>query len=348
MDACALGCAPLMTKKKAPTIRTVAAKAGVGVGTVSRVLNGGPVSPELAEKVMRAVSSLAFTPHPAARGLANRQAYTIGLVVNSIRGSWFSELIAGVEEALLPSRRSVVIGTLRLTGKYDASVIHAWLQERRVDGILFVRCSKRELPLLEAAKAKRLPVALIAPDAHGDALFEVHAQNVAGGEIAAKHLWDLGHRRIAFLGGPRVSRDTQERLKGVKSVFRKLGGETPDPVWFATNYYTDGGHEVVERFLKLEKRPTAVVCASDALALGFAKGVLDAGLRIPDDVSLIGFDNSPEGEMFWPGLTSIAQPSREMARAACEALVAHLDGKAAATKTHFDMQLCVRESTRAI
>lgn len=337
-----------MTKKKAPTIRTVAEKAGVGVGTVSRVLNGGPVSSELTQKVMRAVTSLGFTPHPAARGLANRQAYTIGLVVNSLRGSWFSELIAGVEEALLPSRRSVVIGTLKLTGKYDDSVIHAWLQERRVDGILFVRSSKRELPLLEAASAKKLPVALIAPDAHGKALFEIHAQNVVGGELAAEHLWDLGHRRIAFLGGPRASRDTQERLRGVKNVLRKLGGDPPDPIWFASNYYTDGGHEVVEQFLRLKRRPTAVVCASDALALGFAKGVLDAGLRIPKDVSLVGFDNSPEGEMFWPGLTSVAQPSREMARSACEALLAHIDGKTVATQTHFDMQLCVRESTRRI
>lgn len=337
-----------MTKKKAPTIRTVAAKAGVGVGTVSRVLNGGPVSPELVEKVTRAVASLGFTPHPAARGLANRQAYTIGLVVNSIRGSWFSELIAGVEEALLPSRRSVVIGTLRLTGKYDASVIHAWLQERRVDGIVFVRCGKRELPLLQAASSKRIPVALIAPDVHGEALLEVHAKNVIGGELAARHLWDLGHRRIAFLGGPKVSRDTQERLKGVKNVLRKQGGDPLDPVWFASNYYTDGGHEVVEQFLALKKRPTAVVCASDALALGFAKGILDAGLRIPDDVSLVGFDNSPEGEMFWPGLTSVAQPSREMAKAACAALVAHIENKPATTNTDFEMNLCVRASTRAV
>lgn len=336
-----------MAEKKAPTIRTVAAKAGVGVGTVSRVLNGGPVSPELVEKVTRAVAALGFTPHPAARGLANRQSYTIGLVVNSIRGSWFSELISGVEEALLPSRRNVVIGTLRLTGKYDASVIHAWLQERRVDGILFVRCSKRELPLLEAASAKRIPVALIAPDARGEALFEVHAQNVIGGELAAKHLWDLGHRSVAFLGGPKVSRDTQERLKGVKNVFRKLGGQV-DPIWFASNYYTDGGVEVVEEFLALKRRPTAVICASDALALGFAKAILDAGLRIPDDVSLVGFDSSPEGEMFWPGLTSVAQPSREMAKAACEALVAHIDGKAAAAKVDFEMNLCVRDSTRAV
>lgn len=337
-----------MTKKRVPTIRTVAQQAGVSVGTVSRALNQGPVSPELAEKVKRAIDALGFIPHPAARSLAKRQSHTIGLVVNSSRGSWFSELIAGVEEALLPSRRSVVIGTLRLTGEYDDSVIRAWLQERRVDGLLFVRSSKRESSLLDAANANNIPVALIAPDVHGKSMLEVHAKNTTGGQIAAQHLWDLGHRRIAFLGGPKSSSDTQARLKGVREVFRQNGAPPPDMVWFASNYYTDGGRDLVKPFLSLGRRPTAVICASDALALGLAKGLLEAGMRIPDDVSLVGFDNSPEAETFWPGLTSVAQPTREMAKAACAALLAHIDGKLAAVKNEFELSLCIRNSTKPI
>lgn len=336
-----------MTKKRIPTIRTVAQEAGVSVGTVSRALNHGPVSPELAEKVKRAIDALGFTPHPGARSLAKRQSHTIGLVVNSTRGSWFSELIAGVEEALLPSRRSVVIGTLRLTGEYDDAVIRAWLQERRVDGLLFVRSSKRESSLLEAASASNIPVALIAPDVHGKAMLEVHAHNTTGGRLAAQHLWDLGHRRIGFLGGPKASSDTQARLKGVREVFRQNGGSPPQ-VWFASNYYTDGGRDLVNPFLALSQPPTAIVCASDALALGLAKGLMQAGLKIPDDVSLVGFDNSPEAETFWPGLTSVAQPTREMAKAACAALVAHIDGKLVAVKNEFELSLCVRNSTRAL
>lgn len=337
-----------MTKKRIPTIRTVAQVAGVSVGTVSRALNHGPVSPELAEKVKRAIDALGFIPHPAARSLAKRQSHTIGLVVNSTRGSWFSELIAGVEEALLPSRRSVVIGTLRLTGEYDDSVIRAWLQERRVDGLLFVRSSRRETPLLEAASASDIPVALIAPDVHGKAMLEIHARNATGGQIAAKHLWDLGHRRLAFLGGPKTSSDTQARLKGVREVIRQNGGSPLRHVWFASNYYTDGGRALVQDFLALSQRPSAIICASDALALGLAKGLLESGLRIPDDVSLVGFDNSPEAETFWPGLTSVAQPSREMARAACAALLAHIDGKLVAVKNDFELSLCVRNSTKRV
>jgi LacI family transcriptional regulator len=336
-----------MTKKRVPTIRTVAHEAGVSVGTVSRALNHGPVSPELAEKVKRAIDALGFIPHPAARSLAKRQSHTIGLVVNSTRGSWFSELIAGVEEALLPSRRSVVIGTLRLTGEYDDSVIRAWLQERRVDGLLVVRNSKRETPLLEAARANDIPVVLIAPDVHGKGTLEVHARNSKGGQLAAKHLWDLGHRRIAFLGGPKTSSDTLARLKGVREALKK-NGATPEPVWFASNYYTDGGRDLVKRFLALPERPTAIVCASDALALGLAKGLLEAGLKIPEDVSLVGFDNSPEAEMFWPGLTSVAQPSREMARTACSALVAFIDGQVVEVNNEFELTLCIRNSTRAL
>lgn len=129
---------------------------------------------------------------------------------------------------------------------------------------------------------------------------------------------------------------------------RKASGGVVEPVWFASNYYTDGGRDCVKPFLALSQRPTAVVCASDALALGFAKGLLEAGLKIPDDLSLVGFDNSPEAETFWPGLTSVAQPTREMAKAACVALLAHIDGKLVTVKNEFELSLCVRSSTKAI
>src|SRR5690606_2189748 len=101
--------------------------------------------------VQKSIAELRFTPTPAAQGLATRRASTVGLVVNSTRGSWFSELIAGVEEALGHSRRSVLIASLRLTGSYNQSVVSSWIQEKRVDGLLFVRCSERERPLLRAA-----------------------------------------------------------------------------------------------------------------------------------------------------------------------------------------------------
>jgi len=331
-----------------PTIRTVARQAGVGVGTVSRVLNGGSVSAVSRERVLRAIDALGFTPHTAARGLATNRTSTVGLVVNSTRGSWFSELIAGVEEALLPSRRSVLLGSLSLTGTYDPSSVEAWIRERRVDGILFVRAARRQSRLVAKARDAGLPIALIAPDEHTPAAVTVECDNVAGAALVAEHLADLGHRRIAFVGGPNASRDTRNRLRGVIEGLGRRGVSLPEAqVEFAEHYYWEGALPFADRFLRLpvSKRPTAVALASDALALGFMHALLDAGVRVPADVSVVGFDGAPEGELCWPGLTTVEQPSRRMARDACSALLQRIDGDDDVSTISYEARLIVRGSS---
>ncbi len=332
-----------------PTIRTVAKHAGVAVSTVSRVINGGSASKSTQERVQKSIAELRFTPTPAAQGLATRRASTVGLVVNSTRGSWFSELIAGVEEALGHSRRSVLIASLQLTGSYNQSVVSSWIQEKRVDGLLFVRCSDRERPLLRAAAKAKIPVALIAPDVVSRAQVVVRCRNIDGGVAIARHLLELGHERFAFVGGPEGSRDTIERYQGVKQELERHGVKLPSSsVWFGSNYYSEMGVEYAKRFSRrsVATRPTAVIFANDAMALGFSKAVLEHGLRVPQDVSITGFDDSPEAALVWPGLTTIAQPSRRMAAGACHALLKRIDddGRQRAESFTYDVQLVVRES----
>jgi len=314
----------------APTIRTVASLAGVGVGTVSRVLNGGPVSSLARDKVNHAIKELGFFPMTAARGLATRKTSTVGLVVNSTRGSWFSELLAGVEQALSVSRRSVLLASLRLTGEYDSSAVEAWVQERRVDGILFVRSSRRERGLIHAARNAGLPIALIAPDEQTQADVIVGCNNDKGGELLATHLAQLGHERFAFVGGPSGSRDTRDRLRGFLRGLQQMGRSLPRARFtFAASYYAEAARPDAQRFLNMPEsaRPTAVVLASDAMALGFIKVLLEGGVRVPDDVSIAGFDGVPDGELYWPALTTVAQPTRRMAQGACEALLNRIDGR---------------------
>lgn len=336
--------------RSVPTIRTVAKHAGVAVSTVSRVINGGSASKRTQVKVQEAITTLGFTPTLAAQGLASRRSSTVGLVVNSTRGSWFSELIAGVEEALGSSRRSMLIASLRLTGSYDQSVVSGWIREQRVDGLLFVRCSPREMPLLKDAAKARIPVALIAPDVTTPAEVVVRCRNLDAGELITRHLMQLGHRRFAFVGGPESSRDAMDRLLGVKQTLAANGLNLPDSaIFFGRNFYPESGAEYALRFCELAEsdRPTAVICASDAVALGFAKAVLERGLRIPEDVSVSGVDDSPEAALFWPGLTSVAQPSRQMAAGACQALLEHIkDGPSHQAESVFtyDVHLVVRQS----
>lgn len=346
--------APTMPRRPAtsaveplPTIRTVASYVGVGVGTVSRVLNGGPVSAEVREKVKLAIQELGFAPMTAARGLAMRKSSTVGLVVNSTRGAWFAELLAGIEQALAPSRRSVALASLRLTGDYDASVVEAWIQERRVDGLLFVRSSRKERGLIRAARAVGLPVALIAPDEHTRAEVRAGCDNEMGGELLAKYLCDLGHERLAFVGGPGDSRDTRDRVRGFERGLRSAGRSLPPSrLMLEESYYAEAAHPYAKRWLTLSAsaRPTAVVLASDAMALGFMHVMLEAGIRIPEDVSIAGFDGTPEGELFWPALTTVAQPTRQMAKAACGSLLRCIDGPVKPQVLHYGVELIARKS----
>ena len=331
----------------APTIRTVAQQAGVAVSTVSRVINGGSASDATRRRVNEAIAQLGFTPTLAAQGLVNRRASAVGLVVDSTRGSWFSELIAGVEEALGGSRESVLIASLRLTGQYSQSVVADWIRERRVDGLLFARCSGRELSLVRSAIKSNIPVALIAADVSTRVNVTVSARNVEAGLLLGKHLLALGHQRFAFVGGPEGSRDTADRLQGVREALSAAGRPAPS-VSFGESYYPESGAAYAETFCALPEasRPTAVLAASDALALGFCKAILQRGYVIPRDVSVAGFDNSAEAELFWPGLTSVAQPSRQMAAGACRALLGHIDGGPMQRTESFvyDVELVVRES----
>jgi LacI family transcriptional regulator len=192
-------------------------------------------------------------------------------------------------------------------------------------------------------------VALIAPDVASRAEVVVRCRNIDGGVAITSHLIDLGHERIAFVGGPEGSRDTIERLQGVKQELLRRGLKLPSSsVWFGINYYSEMGAEYAKRFSKKDpaKRPTAVVFANDAMALGFSKAVLTHGLRIPEDVSIAGFDDSPEAALVWPGLTTVAQPSRRMAAGACHALLKRIDRDVPGRAESFtyDVELVVRES----
>jgi LacI family transcriptional regulator len=335
-----------------PTIRAVAELAQVAISTVSRVLNGGPVSAAVQARVNQAIAELGYTPSLAAQSLVGRKSNTVGLVTDSTESRWFSQVLLGIEEALTPSRKSLVLASLMSSGKYDASQVRAWIHEKRVDGIIFVRSSVDDVELLRDAQQSNMPIVLIGPDVEEPATFTVRGNNLDAGRLAAEHLIDLGHRRIGFGGGPQSSLDTQMRLKGVSERLEE--SEHPidrSLVWNGLQYSTQAGIQHAQRFLALSpsRRPTAMILGSDAMALGFMRAVLSAGLRVPEDVSVVGFDGLPDGEVFWPSLTTVRQPTQQMAAHACEALLSSLTGPkntSGESSVEYPMELVVRESTR--
>lgn len=333
-----------------PTIRSVAERARVAVSTVSRVLNGGYASPEARARVEAAIQHLGYAPSVAAQSLVRGRAGCIGLVSYTSQATWLTQILAGIEEELSDSRQSVLLASLVISDRYDASSVSAWIQERRVDGLIFIRYTRRELPLFNAALQAKLPVVLIGPDVKAPASATVRCDNAEAGRLLGEHLLSLGHRRIAYAGGPHESIDSRDRLRGLSRVFDDAKLRiSPKRVWFGPDYTPASGVEYARVFLRqsVRQRPTAVVLGNDAMALGFMRTVLSHDVQIPKQVSVAAFDGIPEGSLYWPGLTTVAAPVQRMGASGCRALLESIaapecEGDA---DVHFGVELVVREST---
>jgi LacI family transcriptional regulator len=332
-----------------PTINAVADRADVAISTVSRVLNGGRASEEVRNRVRHAVEELGYTPSVAARNLVRRRTDCIGLAVNSTQSPWFCQILLGIEEALVPSHKSVLLASMMLHGAYDPATVASWIQERRIDGLILVRFSVRDQPLFQRATEGGVPVALIAPDLPADAACSVRSDNLSAGTLVANHLAELGHRRVGFASGPLESVDGRERLEGLEKGLAQRGIAIDRRfVHFGPAYSPDVAIHYARAFLQVPhgQRPTAVVLGNDTMALAFMRTVLEHGLRVPRDVSVVGFDGTPDGEQCWPGLTSVVQATRRMARDACRALLRRINHDLALNaREQYPVQLLVRESS---
>ena len=339
----------VMLKRKA-TIIEVAERANVAFSTVSRVMNGGYASQKVRDRVERIARDIGYTPSSIARNLKMGRQGCIGVVTFTSQGSWFTQVLGGIEEALEDKTVSALLGSLALRTRYDSSIVARWIAERRVDGLIFVRCTMREKNLVDSARRARIPMVFVAPDEHFSAgpVFGTHNREATFG--LAQHLLRLGHRRFGFLGGPEDSVDTRDRLRGLRDGLaeRNLTIDRGD-IWYADSYGHTGGITFAQRWLsaKRSRAPTAVVCGNDDLAIGFLRTVLQSGVKVPDEVSVTGFDGVPEGALYWPGLTTVDQPSRDMGMAACQVLLRIIDGSGPGeiTRTDLPARVVLREST---
>jgi LacI family transcriptional regulator len=336
--------------KDKPTIRVVAERARVAVSTVSRVLNGGYASAEAKGRVQLAIQELGYAPSITAQSLVTGRAGCIGVVASTTQSTWFSQILGGIEEQLADSRQSVLLASLLLNGRYDSSTVASWITEHRVDGLIIIRYTRREHNLFTAAAAAGLPVVLIGPDIKAPASSIVRCNNLEAGRLVGEHLIGLGHKRIAFAGGPRDSIDTRDRHRGLAQAMADARLELPEKrVWFGPHYGPEAGVEYAQQFLALppRARPSAVVMGNDAMALGFMRTVLQQGVKVPDDVSVAGFDGIPEGGLYWPGLTTVLQPAHRMGASGCRALLEVMQNPELerTADVQYGVELVVREST---
>ncbi|WP_284943800.1 LacI family DNA-binding transcriptional regulator [Acidisoma cladoniae] len=325
--------AALVTSEVAPrpTIRDVARVAGVAVSTVSYVVNdSGHVSPETRLRVTSAIRALRYEPNTMARNLKTGKASSIGLIAPDLANPYFAAVAAGVQEAAQASDILLVLCTTQSQPHWEDYYSHV-VRARRLDGLIFLSGSGMlTASLLELIQ--RGLVVLVDEKLPGLDVPAVTSNNRRGARAVAGHVLDMGHRRIGIIGGPPQLWTAEQRLSGYREALAGAGID-PDGVPILHGDYQQASGMVAARALldvPAAERPTALLCANDMMAIGAMLCCREMGLRIPGDVSVVGFDDIPMAELMEPGLTSVRQSGHALGRAACRLLLRRInphDGK---------------------
>lgn len=312
-----------------PTIRDVAARAGVSHQTVSRVINDSPhVTAATRERVLTAIRDLAFVPSPMARGLIANRTRSIGVVADDISDHFFARVVAGAEAEARRRGYYLMIGSIEPDDE-DGGYLRLML-ERRVEGLILARPSVPFVPAdLVAARGAGVP--LVAVGFSGlPGVPVVDVDNRQGGYDATRHLLEHGHRRIATVVGPRGWPSAAARLEGYRHALRGASvAEDPELVEHAFGWGLESGRVAAARLLERGTAFTALFAHSDLIALGAIRQLRDAGLRVPDDVSVVGYDDLPVADYVEPALTTVHQPMREVGALAAGFVLDQIAGGAA-------------------
>lgn len=326
-------------------IRTVAASAKVSVATVSRVINNiANVDPVLSKRVWEAISRLGYIPNNQARALVSGRSRLLGVIISDITNPFFPELIQGFEEEAVAAGYETLIGS---TG-YDLRRMEVCVQrmlERKVDGVAVMTFGIEE-PLLERFALKKIPMVFIdvAPDKKG--FSAIHIDYDHGIHEAVQHLAVLGHRRIGFIAGPAGLHSAQAREQAFRSAAASIGLDLPKEYVYIGDYTMEGGSRAAEHILKLAQPPTAIVCSNDMTAIGAMHAASRLGMKIPADLSLIGFDDIGIARYMLPPLTTVRMSGREIATSAVKTLVASMkEGSEKTADETVITRLVVRQST---
>jgi LacI family transcriptional regulator len=301
-------------------LRDVAAAASVSVAAVSRYLNGTLHLPqETARRVDSAIARLDYRPNPHARRLSTGRSETIGLVVPSIDNPFFAQLADAVESAAATRGFDLMLCATRNQPQRELDYI-AWMRRNHVDGLLFMTNHVDDGPLAGAI-ADSSNVVLIDEDVPGTKVAKVFADNAQGGYLAGRHLIAAGHRRLAFVGGPRGMLSTTERLAGFKRAVAEGGPGCAIVSENYSPYISPGGSRSAKAMLASSPRPTAAFVTSDELTISVLETLKTHGIAVPGEFSLVSFDDVRPLHLFSPPITAIRQPLAEMGQAAFDLLI---------------------------
>jgi len=307
------------------TIKQVARRAGVSVATVSRVLNDkGPVAEETRRRIREVAEKLRYVPHGAARSLITNKTNTLGVLLPDIYGEFFSEIIRGMDHAARGRGYHLLVSS----SHGDKGEIEAVLRATRgrVDGLI-VMSPDVDVQTLQANLPETLPIVMLNCRANGTVFDSITVDNYVGAFEMVRHLAGLGHRRIALVKGPPNNYDARERLRAYRDATRALSIERSKELEIDGDFTEEAGHRAGERIAALKPRPTAIFATNDAMAIGVLSALHEAGLDIPREMSVAGFDDIPICRFISPPLSTVHVAIPELGGRAIERLIHAIETK---------------------
>jgi LacI family transcriptional regulator, repressor for deo operon, udp, cdd, tsx, nupC, and nupG len=295
---------------------------------------------------MDAVAKVGYVPNPAARSLRSRKSHMVLVALPDLANIFFSQVLRGIEEELFAAGYGMIIGDLN--GPIEKELhFAAFAAGGQVDGVLLLNghlLGQGKDPGGAPAQFG-VPVVAMCEAIEGANLPQIEVDNRAGACHMTEYLAELGHRSIGYVCGPAANVLEKERFRGFQDGLAKAGLEFDPAFVWPGDYKLETGVLVAGQIIAMEKRPTAVFCSNDEMAIGLIRGLASAGLRVPEDISVAGFDDIEFAEMASPPLTTIRQPRRELGRNGAAALLELLRGRTPLPRIRLETELIVRAST---
>lgn len=330
------------------TIPDVAGLAGVSTATVSRIINSpDSVREETREKVFLAMGKCNYKYNALARGFVTKRSNTIGLIIPTINNPVFADSTLGVQEYGDTKNIRVILGNSYYKYSQEENLVKV-LRESQVDGLILTTTNLKG-DVLKSLIDEKFPFVLLFSTIKGGPFSAVGIDNYRGGYLATEHLVSLGHKRIGMVAGNFTMTDrSYHRWHGYKSCLRNNNISYDKELLVQTDYSLSSGRDSIRKLLDLPCPPTAVFCSNDYIALGAIKGAREKGLTLPDDLSIVGFDDMQTASYMVPALTTIRQPAYEMGRRAAELLLDQIEQPSKPIQDMMDVELVVRESSTTV
>lgn len=330
------------------TIVDVADEAGVSYATVSRVINNkAHVSPEKRERVLRAMAQLGYVVNMQARSLAGGESRVVGLLVDYLSSSYIDEIIRGIDEALDAENYDLMLYTTHRRKTKESAYVTK-LTRGLADGLLLI-LPRNAAAYLDTLRQRQFPHVIVDYLSNKQNVPSVSATNFRGAYDAMSFLLSLGHRRIGFITGTMELGSARDRLDGYHAALKDHGIPADSHLLCEGDFMQPQGYQCAQELLSLPERPTAIFASNDMMAFGVMEAARERGLRLPEDLSIVGFDDIPQASYVHPALTTIRQPLEEMGRSATHLLLKYIaHPNAEIERIELPTRLIIRESCQAL